>query len=119
MQILTTDNAPAVDALVNATDYLGNVHTGRVAGREWMFDRLMAIELDIRDAAGFSGRRVTIWAGRDSFELARLLNQDTRHSTDCVRYIIGSHVPCDCPSYAERTGRCDYCGAFQEECACG
>lgn len=70
MQTLTTTNAPAINALVNAVDYLGNSHTGRVAGREWCFDRLMAIELDIRNVEGFSGRSVTIWAGRDSFELA-------------------------------------------------
>jgi hypothetical protein len=70
MQTLTTANVPAVGATVRATDYLGNVHTGEVVGRDWSFENMMAIELGIRNAAGFLGRNVTIWAGRDSFELA-------------------------------------------------
>lgn len=70
MQILTTANVPAIGATVNATDYLGNVHTGEVVGRDWSFDRLTAIELGVFNAQGFVGRNVTIWAGRDSFEMA-------------------------------------------------
>lgn len=69
MQVLTKDNVPKIGQVVRAKDYLGNVHEGEIVGRDWAFDRLMLIELGIFNAEGFVGRNVTIWAGRDEFEL--------------------------------------------------
>ena len=68
LEILTTANCPKIGAVVTVTDYLGNVHTGAVTGRDWSFDRLLAVEVGIFDAAGFPGRNVTIWAGHDKID---------------------------------------------------
>lgn len=69
METLTKANVPAIGTTVTVTDYLGNVHTGEVVGRDWSFDRLAAVEVGVFNAQGFVGRNVTVWAGRDLIEV--------------------------------------------------